>query len=189
MGRSAPSRPEASGTFEWTSRSVEETQAFGERLGAVLAAGDVIGFIGELGTGKTTLIQGLAKGLGIDPHQVKSPTFVLAREYAGRVPVTHLDGYRLDGESSVVWLDLEWMFSMRKVTVLEWADRFEGCLPEDWLEVRLSHKSTYHRQVAVCAHGPRSAARLDAIRAAVAQLASAPAPSGPEPERAEEDAA
>ena len=172
MARSAPSRTEASGTFEWTSRSVEETHAFGERLGAVLAAGDVVGFIGELGTGKTTLIQGVAKGLGIDPQRVKSPTFVLAREYAGRVPMTHLDGYRLEGESSVVWLDLEWMFSMNKITVIEWADRFDGCLPEDWLELRLSHKTTHHRQISVRAHGPRSSARLEAIRTTVAQVVS-----------------
>ena len=106
MGRSVPSHTEASGIFEWISRSVEDTHAFGERLGAALSAGDVIGLIGELGTGKTTLIQGVAKGLGIDPQRVKSPTFVLAREYPRRVPVTHLDGYRLEGgESSVVWLD------------------------------------------------------------------------------------
>lgn len=169
MGRSAPSRTGASGTFEWLSRSVEETQAFGERLGTVLAAGDIVGLIGELGSGKTTLIQGLAKGLGIDPRQVKSPTFVLAREYAGRVPVTHLDGYRLEGESSVVWLDLEWMFSPRKITVLEWADRFAGCLPDDWLGIELSHKTTHQRVIRVRAHGPTSAARLDAVQAAAAQ--------------------
>ena len=164
MGRSNASATPASGTFEWTSRSEEDTRAFGERVGAALSAGDVVGLIGELGTGKTTLIQGLAKGLGIEAHHVKSPTFVLAREYQGRVPVTHLDGYRLEGESSVVWLDLEWMFSPRKITVIEWADRFEGCLPDDWLEVRLSHKTTHHRQLAVRAHGPRSSARLEAIR-------------------------
>ena len=187
MGRSAPSRTEASGTFEWTSRSVEETHAFGERLGAVLSAGDVVGFIGELGTGKTTLIQGVAKGLGIEAHRVKSPTFVLAREYKGRVPVTHLDGYRLEGEPSIVWLDLEWMFSPRKITVIEWADRFEGCLPEDWLEIHLSHKTTHQRQISACAHGPRSSARLTAVRTAIAQLVSSTAV---EPnESASEDAA
>jgi len=150
-------------TLELTSRSVEETQQLGARLGERLAAGDVVGLMGELGSGKTTFIQGLAKGLGIDPAQVKSPTFIVMREYPGRVPLIHMDGYRLEGQQAVVWLDLEWVFSPKKVTVIEWADRVSGCLPEDYLEIHFAHKRTNLRGLRAIAHGPRSAQLIDAL--------------------------
>src|SRR3989338_8282276 len=73
--------------FEVLTGSVEETQALVERLGALLKPGDVVAFHGELGSGKTTLIQGIARGLGRDPSTIKSPTFVIMREYPGEVPL------------------------------------------------------------------------------------------------------
>ena len=157
MASSKKSSPKTSGTFERVTRSVEETQQMGERLGALLQPGDVVALIGELGSGKTTLIQGLAKGLGIDPGKVKSPTFILLREYPGRIGLIHIDGYRVEGAPSVVWLDLEWVFSPSKVTVIEWADRVAGCLPDDYVELRLAHQTTNQRHIAVIAHGPHSA--------------------------------
>ncbi len=154
MGASSRSSPQASSTFELTTKSVEETQQFGERLGSLLSGGDVIALIGELGSGKTTCIQGLAKGLGVDPSVVKSPTFVLLRDYAGgRVGMIHVDGYRLEGEAQAVWLDVEWIFSPKKVTVIEWADRIASCLPENYLELRLAHKTTNQRSIVVIPHG------------------------------------
>ena len=142
--------------FEFVSRSVEDTQRLGEQLGACLAAGDVVGLIGELGSGKTTLIQGLAKGLGIEPGLVRSPTFILMREYSGPVPLIHVDGYRLDDAASVSWLDVDWVFSPKKVTVMEWADRCASALPEDHLELRFAHRTTNQRHVSATSHGPRS---------------------------------
>ena len=142
--------------FERLSKSVEETQALGERLGVALSPGDVVGLVGELGSGKTTFIQGVAKGLGVDPNIVKSPTFILMREYPGRVPVIHVDGYRLEDAASVEWLDLEWIFSPRKVSLIEWADRCQDALPEDYLELRFEHRSSNQRRVSAIAHGPRS---------------------------------
>src|SRR3989338_2689017 len=132
--------------FEWTSGSVEETHSFGERLGRVLRAGDVIALRGELGSGKTTLIQGVSRGLGIDPAVVKSPTFVLMREYPGPTPLIHIDGYRLEGPPSAAWLDLDLMFSPAKITVVEWAERFEGLLPEHHLELRLAPRRANRRR-------------------------------------------
>ncbi len=154
---------------EWTSGSVEETQAFGERLGRALQPGDVVALHGELGSGKTTLIQGLSRGVGIDPSVVKSPTFVLMREYPGQTPLIHIDGYRLDGPPSAAWLDLDLVFSPRKITVVEWAERFEGLLPEDHVEVRLEHVSTNRRRLAVTGKG----ARGQVIAAEVARQAPA----------------
>ena len=152
--------------IEFTSGSVEETQAFGERLGQALRAGDVVALFGELGSGKTTLIQGLAKGLGRDPDTIKSPTFVLMREYppgpsvtgagaGGEVPLVHIDGYRLEGAPAVAWLDVELIFSPHKITVIEWAERFGDLLPEDCFQIHLSHISTNRRRIKLVSSSPR----------------------------------
>ena len=144
---------------EQVSGSVEETQALGERLGRLLRPGDVVALYGELGTGKTTLVQGIAQGMGLPPEAIKSPTFVLMREYpAGAATLVHIDGYRLGGAPAAAWLDLEFMFSPRRVTLIEWAERFDGLLPPDHLEVRLEHVSTNRRRLTLVAHGARAGA-------------------------------
>ena len=157
--RSVPS------ALEFITGSIEETQAFGERLGQVLRPGDVVALYGELGSGKTTLLQGLARGLGRDPNAVKSPTFVLMREYAGEVPLVHIDGYRLSGAPAVSWLDLDLVFAPHKITVIEWADRFAGLLPDDYLELRLAHLSTNRRRIGLSASGLRGRELLVQMKA------------------------
>ena len=168
--------------IELVSGSVEETQVFGEQLGRLLRPGDVVALHGELGSGKTTLIQGIARGLGRDPDVVKSPTFVLMREYPGETPLVHIDGYRLEGAPAVSWLDVDLIFSPHKITLIEWAERFEGCLPENYVDVRLAHKMTNQRKIAVVEHGPRSAEMIDALRRAVDRPLS---PPGADPPSAE----
>lgn len=168
MGAKTPGKQEAAqppvAAVELTSGSVEETQALGERIGRALQPGDAVAFYGELGSGKTTCIQGIAQGLGCDPRAVKSPTFVLIREYHGRVPVIHIDGYRLEGTPAVAWLDVDLIFSPHKVTLIEWAERCEGLLPESYLEVRLTHVSTNRRRCTVIPVGARARALAEAIR-------------------------
>ena len=159
--------------LELTTASVEETQALGERIGRVLRPGDVVALYGELGSGKTTLIQGLARGLGRDPETIKSPTFVLMREYAGEVPLVHIDGYRLEGAPAVAWLDIELIFSPEKITVIEWAERFEGLLPEQHLQVRLAHVSTNRRRISLVPVGARAAAIVTQLNEAAS---AAPSP-------------
>ena len=149
--------PKSHVDVEFTSGSVEETQGFGERLGQVLRAGDVVALSGELGSGKTTLIQGLAKGLGRDPDTIKSPTFVLMREYPGEVPLVHVDGYRLEGAPAVTSLDADMIFSPHKITVIEWAERFGDLLPEDHVRVELAHISTNRRRIRLISSSPRVA--------------------------------
>ncbi|MDP3703616.1 MAG: tRNA (adenosine(37)-N6)-threonylcarbamoyltransferase complex ATPase subunit type 1 TsaE [Candidatus Omnitrophota bacterium] len=149
--------------LEIVTSSIEETQALGERLGRVLRAGDVVALHGELGSGKTTLIQGIARGLGREPESIKSPTFVLMREHPGDVPLIHIDGYRLEGAPSVSWLDLDLIFSPRKITLIEWAERFAGLLPDDTLTVRLAHVSTNRRRFTVQSAGSRSQAIVAAL--------------------------
>ena len=165
MGASKPSARPATHTFEFVSASVEATQALGERLGRLLRAGDVVALRGELGSGKTTLVQGLARGAGCEPRAVKSPTFVLVREYPGPTPLTHIDAYRLTAAPQAAWLDLETLFSPEKVTLIEWADRFEGLLPEDHLELHLSHVSTNRRRITAAAAAARGAELVAALRA------------------------
>ncbi|MBI4598125.1 MAG: tRNA (adenosine(37)-N6)-threonylcarbamoyltransferase complex ATPase subunit type 1 TsaE [Candidatus Omnitrophica bacterium] len=144
--------------FEAVTASVEETHALGEQLGRLLQPGDVVALRGELGSGKTTLIQGIAKGLGCDPHRVKSPTFVLMREYSGPAPVVHIDGYRLSGAPAAAWLDVDLMFSPSKITLIEWAERFEGVLPSDHVEISLAHVSTNRRRITFRGTGARGQA-------------------------------
>ena len=167
-------RRSAAADWEVTSGSVDETQALGERLGRLLRPGDVLALTGELGSGKTTLIQGIAPGLGVDPGMVKSPTFVLMREYLGTTPLIHVDGYRLEGNAAG-WFDVDLLFSPHKVTVVEWAERFGLLMPGDALEVRMSHVTTNRRRIALRADSPRGRAVIEALRA---QPATAAVPKG-----------
>jgi tRNA threonylcarbamoyladenosine biosynthesis protein TsaE len=146
---------------------MEDTQDFGERVGRFLRAGDVVALYGDLGSGKTTLIQGIARGLGHDPDRIKSPTFVLLREYPGEVSLIHVDGYRLEGAPAVSWLDLDLIFSPHKITLIEWAERFAGCLPDEVLEIRLVHKSTNQRKIIVTERGSRSLGLIETMKGLV----------------------
>ena len=123
-----------------TSRSPDETRALGAKLGALLPAGTVLALTGSLGAGKTVFVQGLARGLGVDPREpVVSPTFVLLRTYTGRVPLYHLDAYRLAGAGELLDLGvLDFLGAEGQgVTALEWADRVPEALPVPRLELVL----------------------------------------------------
>ncbi|MBW2134325.1 MAG: tRNA (adenosine(37)-N6)-threonylcarbamoyltransferase complex ATPase subunit type 1 TsaE [Deltaproteobacteria bacterium] len=133
----------------------EDTQAIGARLAAGLQPGDVIALIGELGAGKTELVHGLAQGLEVPPGLVASPTFVLVHEYAGRLTLIHVDLYRLEQLSPDFLLELEEYWSGPYVTVIEWAERLAGALPEEYLEVTLIWTGEQSRELVFRAHGPR----------------------------------
>ncbi|QJA06462.1 tRNA (adenosine(37)-N6)-threonylcarbamoyltransferase complex ATPase subunit type 1 TsaE [Thermosulfurimonas marina] len=113
----------------YKSRSPEETRALAEALAQRLSAGDLVALIGDLGSGKTTFVQGLARGLGVPPEiYVTSPSFTLVNEYPGRVPLFHVDLYRISPEE-VEDLGLSEMLS-QGVVVVEWAERLpEGLSP------------------------------------------------------------
>lgn len=123
------------------STSVEQTQRFGSRLGALLQAGDVICLEGELGTGKTAFVRGLARGLGVE-GPITSPTFTLLNEYRGRgqrLPLFHVDVYRLDNPLEVESLGLDEYLFDDGVCAIEWADRIRTLLPEERLWISLRH--------------------------------------------------
>lgn len=144
--------------MEWLTRSDDETRAVGQALGQRLEPGDVVCLAGPLGAGKTTLAQGIARGLGV-AEVVNSPTFTLVQEYAGRGPVYHLDVYRLRGPEEATDLALDELRAAGGVLMIEWPERLAPLLPADRLEIRLEPLRDARRLTAV-AHGPRSAALL-----------------------------
>lgn len=117
-------------------RSPSETQAVAAVVAGALRPGDLIALTGELGAGKTRFVQGAAAALGVR-ERVTSPTFVLRREYAGRLPIVHLDVYRLDTLADVLDIGFDEIVGTDAVTFVEWADAMSPLLPPDHLEVEL----------------------------------------------------
>lgn len=134
-------------TAETITSSEAETSAAGESLAASLRAGDVVLLYGELGAGKTAFTRGVAQGLGIDAEEVSSPTFTIVQEYHGRVPLYHVDLYRLE-EKEVDDLGLDELVLGDGVVVIEWAERWRH-RPDDVVEVRLEHVDDDRRRVKV----------------------------------------
>ena len=110
------------------SSSEADTRAIGRVLAAHLAVGDVVYLVGELGAGKTRLAKGIAEGLGIDPDEVTSPTYTLIAEHAGRLPLAHVDLYRLEDPDQLEDTGVDELLGGRCVAVVEWPDRFEDVL-------------------------------------------------------------
>jgi len=132
------------------SNSVEETIELGAKLGKKLKAGSVIALIGDLGSGKTVFTKGIAAGLGVkNARYVNSPTFVVIKEYNGRVPLYHFDLYRLDHPSSFDAMNYEEYFYGNGVTVIEWADKIRAILPKKYIEVRLSVAGEDKRKISI----------------------------------------
>jgi tRNA threonylcarbamoyladenosine biosynthesis protein TsaE len=138
------------------SHSPAETRALAARLGQRLAPGDVVALDGELGSGKTEFVHGLAEGLGVPPRMVASPSFTLMHEYPGRLTLVHLDLYRLEDLPPEILPDLEEYLSGPQVVVVEWARRLAPLLPGDYLEVHLEITGESDRRLSFTGHGPRS---------------------------------
>ena len=130
-------------------RSVEETIAFGQRLAADLQRGDVLALSGELGAGKTALVKGIARGLGIT-QEVTSPTFTLIHEYGGgRLSLFHVDLYRLDSIGQALAIGIEDYLNGSGVTVVEWAEKIESLLPERTRRIRIQSLGDNGRRIEV----------------------------------------
>ena len=131
--------------------SEAETRALGEKLASLFRPGDIILLIGELGTGKTVLAKGVARGLGVKEN-ILSPTFTLLKEYAGKVPLYHLDAYRLHGAGDLYELGLE-EYLEEGVLLVEWGDRVYEFFKEDFLEVRMDFTGDESRSIRLIAAG------------------------------------
>jgi len=138
------------------SPSPEATRALAARLGPGLAPGDVVALNGELGSGKTEFVHGLAAGLAVPPHLVASPSFTLVHEYPGRLTLVHLDLYRLEDLPPELLPDLEEYLAGDQVVVVEWARRLAPLLPGDYLEVDLEIVGEHDRRLTFTGHGERS---------------------------------
>jgi tRNA threonylcarbamoyladenosine biosynthesis protein TsaE len=122
---------------ELRTETADDTRAVGEAFAALLRPRDAVVLTGELGAGKTTLVQGVARGLDVPDH-VASPTFVLVREYRGRLDIAHVDVYRLDRIQDVVDLGLEELGDGDAVLLVEWGDVIEELLPSDHITIELT---------------------------------------------------
>lgn len=133
---------------ECRTHNAEATRKLGGLLGQCARAGDVIVCAGALGAGKTTLIQGLAAGLGVDEGQyVRSPTFTLMQIYRGRYPLYHFDFYRLSHDNEVWDIGFEDCLEAGGVVVMEWGDKFPSVLPAARLEIRFEILSADERGI------------------------------------------
>ena len=151
-------------TIEIISRSSNQTRRIGVRLGSLMELGDVICLVGDLGSGKTTLVQGIAAGWGsLDP--VSSPTFMIVNIYrrTDGQKIYHLDAYRLKDSSEAWELDITTMIEDGSL-VIEWADKIELALPEDGLWISLFWSSENQRNLLISAKGDRYLNLMRALR-------------------------
>ena len=144
------------------SRSPADTRALARTLAAHLVPGDVVALTGELGSGKTEFVRGLAQGLGVPAGEaVASPSFILAHVYNGRLPLVHLDLYRLDELPLELLPDLEDYLFGPHVAVVEWAERAVAILPENYVEILMTISGENDRDLAFVPHGARGEELLE----------------------------
>ena len=153
------------------SHSARETARIGSALGQYAEAGDVFLLSGELGAGKTCLTQGIAKGLGVDEY-VRSPTFVLVSVHQGRLPLYHIDIYRLDEVAEVVDLGLEEYLAGDGVSVIEWASKALEVFPQPYMLITLTYEGENERLIQLEARGERYESLLSQVEKRLSRTAA-----------------
>ena len=151
-------------TVRILSKSTDQTLRFGEQLAKYLRKGDILCLEGELGSGKTTLIKGIAQGLKIAPEKVNSPTFVLMNAYHGRLPLYHFDLYRLEAIHEISSIGYEEFLYGDGVAVIEWAERLGQLTPKEYLRIELAHKGENQRLIKIFPAGTRYSQLVDSLR-------------------------
>ncbi len=161
-------------------RSARATHALGVRLGRLLAPGDVVALVGELGAGKTQLVRGACDGAGVAPEEVSSPSFAIVATYRGRIPVHHADLYRIGDPDELYGTGFGDLVGADGALLVEWADRVPGALPDERLTIALEHdrRAADVRHLAIEGTGSRHAGLArDLVRAARKRTHS-PSPRG-----------
>jgi tRNA threonylcarbamoyladenosine biosynthesis protein TsaE len=131
------------------SNSEEETMLSAERLARQLKAGDIVLLQGELGSGKTTFVKGLARAFKVPFRNVNSPTFVLMHYYKGKLPIYHFDLYRLENPEAIDTLDFDDYFYGEGISVIEWPERLGEHKPLQYYLVEFKHKGESKRQICI----------------------------------------
>ncbi len=144
--------------FDLVSQHSDDTICIGKIIGEHLKGGDVVALRGELGAGKTCLTQGIAKGLRIpETYYVTSPTFTLINEYPGRIPLYHMDAYRLSGSRDLEDMGYEEYFYGDGVVVIEWAEKVDDIIPAEALLIHLEHSNGDTRKIRISSKSDISA--------------------------------
>jgi len=143
-----------SSQFQITTRTPDETQKLGKTIGKWIEYPLVIGLSGDLGSGKTVFVQGLAEGLEVPgQYYITSPTFTLINEYPGRFPLFHIDLYRLDGISDLEDIGLDELLYDQAVIAIEWAEKMSPDLPAVHLAMTFEITDDDHRRISLIAYG------------------------------------
>lgn len=153
----------ADAAWEFVAGDEQATERLGAALARALEPGTILALNGELGSGKTRLVQAVAVALGVPREAVTSPTFVLIQEYAGRLPVFHFDTYRLNDLDEFLELGADELFESDGVCLIEWAQRVEELLPADRVDVAIRAEGPDVRRFLFSAQGPRSCRVLQAL--------------------------
>ena len=145
-------------------KSTSETIRIGKQIGSQLRPGDVVALVGELGTGKTHFIKGLASGTGVKKSRyITSPSFTLIHEYQGKIPFYHIDLFRLKTEKEAEGLGLEEYIQGGGITAVEWADKIPTLLPEEMLWIEIRHTGEHTRSIDILAKGKRYEKLMDEV--------------------------
>ena len=149
-----------------TSRSAQRTRNWGYNLGKVLQGGEIIGLVGELGAGKTCFVRGVAEGAAVEKEAwVRSPTFTLINEYHGRLPIYHIDLYRVSVLGDFEELNLRDYLYSDGVSLIEWFERLPAGEVEEYLEVLIGYGSGNRRELTFTPYGGRYQELLERLRA------------------------
>jgi tRNA threonylcarbamoyladenosine biosynthesis protein TsaE len=136
--------------MEYHTKSSQETIELGKKIGAVLKPGDILAFYGELGSGKTTMIKGIALGLGVKEQDiVKSPSFIMVNEYNGRWPIYHIDLYRVKNDEEILSIGFDDYLYDNGVCLIEWAEKAEKELPKNIIKVELAPINLQERNITI----------------------------------------
>jgi len=146
------------------SSSQNQTITLGKKISKHLSAGDILCLFGDLGSGKTTFVKGLADGLKINQDNVHSPSFVLMNYYEGKMPLYHFDLYRVDTQKEIAALGYEEFLYGKGVAVVEWAERLGDLIPEEHLSISFLHKSENERRIEIFAKGEKYCKVLENIK-------------------------
>lgn len=150
--------------FSVITSTPEQTWETGRLLGLLLGAGDTVCLYGDLGAGKTNFAYGIARGLNVQEQYITSPTFTFANEYHGRIPLYHLDLYRIKGSDELEGIGFHDYLGSDGVTVIEWAERAGDELPDACLSVYLSAVDEKNRELGFLAEGERYDKLIEELR-------------------------